>query len=75
MVIKAADQYSVPAGGALAVDRALFSKSITEKLSSHPLITIERGELKKLPVEDHISVIATGPLTSENLANDLKTFT
>ena len=74
-VIKTADSFSLPAGGALAVDRARFSKSITEKLSEHPLITVERGELKKLPGEDQISVIATGPLTSEDLANDLKSFT
>ncbi len=74
-VIKTADNCSIPAGGALAVDRSIFSKSITEKLSEHPLIKIERNELKKLPEEDQITVIATGPLTSENLAEDIKYFT
>jgi len=74
-VIKTADRNALPAGGALAVDRALFSKSVTDKLSDHPLITIERAELKKLPAENQITVLATGPLTSNHLAEDLKCFT
>ncbi len=75
LVIATADEYSVPAGGALAVDRSQFSKSLTEKISSNPLISIERNELKELPEKNQISVIATGPLTSDNLAEDLRRFT
>ncbi len=75
LIIKTADSFSLPAGGALAVDRSLFSKSITKKLSNHPHITIERTELKELPHETQIAVIATGPLTSQYLAEDLKGFT
>ena len=75
IVISTADQYAVPAGGALAVDRSQFSKRLTQKLSSNPLITIERKELKSLPKEKQVTVIATGPLTSDLLANDLRQFT
>ena len=75
LVIKTADIHSVPAGGALAVDRGKFSSAITQKLNSHPLIKIERGELKSLPNQSQIVVIATGPLTSESLAEDIKKFT
>ncbi len=74
-VIKTADKHSVPAGGALAVDRGVFSKYITEKISSHPLITVMREELKKLPENNQITILATGPLTSDSLAEDLKNFT
>ncbi len=74
-VINSADKHSVPAGGALAVDRSRFSADITEKITSHPLITVKRVELQKLPSEEQITVIASGPLTSKNLAEDLKNFT
>ncbi|WP_320664683.1 FADH(2)-oxidizing methylenetetrahydrofolate--tRNA-(uracil(54)-C(5))-methyltransferase TrmFO [Prochlorococcus sp. MIT 1223] len=75
LVIETADRHSVPAGGALAVDRSKFSAAITEKLYSHPHITVKREELKSLPSEKQLSIIATGPLTGECLANDLKKFT
>ena len=75
VIINTADEYSVPAGGALAVDRAQFSSAITKKLASNPLITIQRNEVKALPKKNQISVIATGPLTSDSLANELKEFT
>ncbi len=75
IVIKKADQHSVPAGGALAVDRSQFSLAITKELSSHPLIEIERREIKSLPRIDQITVLATGPLTSESLAESIKRFT
>ena len=75
IVLETADEHSVPAGGALAVDRSNFSKNLTEKLSSNPLITIERREQRLLPKENQITVLATGPLTSEVLAEDLKLFT
>ena len=75
IVIAKADQHSVPAGGALAVDRSQFSLSITNKLSSHPLIKIIRDECPCLPNAKEITILATGPLTSESLANDIKQFT
>lgn len=60
---------AVPAGGALAVDRDIFSEGVTKALTEHPLIQIERGEIAGLPPEDWDSVIiATGPLTSPALA-------
>ncbi|NPA32883.1 MAG: FADH(2)-oxidizing methylenetetrahydrofolate--tRNA-(uracil(54)-C(5))-methyltransferase TrmFO [Aquificae bacterium] len=71
IVIEAAKVARVPAGGALAVDREIFSSYITEKLSSHPRIKIVREEVKKIP-EDDIVVIATGPLTSEALSEEIK---
>ena len=75
IVISKADQHSVPAGGALAVDRSQFSLSITNELSSHPLIEVIRGECPCLPKTDQITILATGPLTSESLAEDIKEFT
>jgi len=75
IVIAKADQYSVPAGGALAVDRSQFSQSITNELSSHPLIEIKREECSCLPKPNQITILATGPLTSESLAEDIKEFT
>jgi methylenetetrahydrofolate--tRNA-(uracil-5-)-methyltransferase len=63
----------VPAGGALAVDRDVFSQNVTQKLEEHPLITIQRGEISGLPPQDWESVIiATGPLTSSPLAQALQ---
>ena len=75
IVINKADKHSVPAGGALAVDRSQFSLSITNELSSHPLITIIRDECPSLPKSQQITILATGPLTSELLAEDIKEFT
>ena len=68
-------KYSVPAGGALAVDRAKFSKSLTQTLSTHPLVEISRIEQLDLPDKKNITVIATGPLTSNELAYKIKNFT
>ncbi len=64
-----AARHSVPAGGALAVDRVGFSNAVTERLLAHPLITLERGEIAGLPPDgwDNV-IIATGPLTSPALA-------
>ena len=75
LIIKTADRYSVPAGGALAVDRSQFSKSLTEILSSHPLIEIKRIEQLDIPEKETITIIATGPLTSDALALKIKNFT
>ena len=70
LLIKTAFETSVPAGGALAVDRKLFSNKITDILTSHPNITIKKGELKDIPSEP--CLIATGPLTSDSLAEKIK---
>jgi methylenetetrahydrofolate--tRNA-(uracil-5-)-methyltransferase len=74
IVIGSADRHSVPAGGALAVDRGVFSSNLTETLAEHPLITLERGEIAEIP-RDGITVLTTGPLTSPALALDLQHFT
>ena len=71
LIIEAADATAVPAGKALAVDRDLFARFITDRLSADPLISIERREIHTLPVDDQQPVIiATGPLTSDTLARD-----
>ena len=66
LVLAAADQARVPAGGALAVDRALFSGYITEKLREHPLVTVAEEEVSEIP--EGPAIIATGPLTSDAMA-------
>src|SRR6476619_1701747 len=68
LIMRAGDQNQVPAGGALAVDRDGFSAAVTAALESHPLVTLERGEV--IPLDEWDSVIvATGPLTSPDLAS------
>ncbi len=74
LVMEAAEATRVPAGGALAVDRQLFSDYVTRKISSHPLITLEHGEVGDLPSEG-IVVVASGPLTSDALADSLSLLT
>jgi methylenetetrahydrofolate--tRNA-(uracil-5-)-methyltransferase len=74
IVIRKADEHQVPAGGALAVDRAVFSSDLTETLSRHPLIELRRGELAEIPT-DGIVVLTTGPLTTPALADRLRQFT
>ncbi len=66
LVIAAADFARVPAGGALAVDRERFSGFITEKLRNHPLVAVVSEEITKIPEGE--TIIATGPLTSDALA-------
>lgn len=73
LIMEAADHTSVPAGKALAVDRDAFAGYITKKLSEHPCIRIERREMTSLPEEP--AIIATGPLTSPSLAEELKKIT
>ncbi len=76
LILKSGDAARVPAGGALAVDRDLFSEDVTDALASHPLVTIERGEIAGLPPEDWDSVIiATGPLTSPALSQAVGSLT
>ncbi|GAB1155526.1 FADH(2)-oxidizing methylenetetrahydrofolate--tRNA-(uracil(54)-C(5))-methyltra nsferase TrmFO [Paenibacillus illinoisensis] len=71
LVLGAADRNAVPAGGALAVDRDGFSGEITSSLHQHPLIEVVNEELTSLP-EDGIVVVATGPLTSPALSEQIK---
>ena len=72
-LIKIAYECSVPAGNALAIDRELFSQKVTDKIENNPLITVIREELKEIP--EGPVIIASGPLTSEALANSIKEFT
>ncbi len=61
LVIHTADKHRVPAGGALAVDRGVFSHELTQTIANHPLITLKREELKQIPT-DGIIVLATGTI-------------
>ncbi|MDU0331390.1 MULTISPECIES: methylenetetrahydrofolate--tRNA-(uracil(54)-C(5))-methyltransferase (FADH(2)-oxidizing) TrmFO [Paenibacillus] len=74
LVLGAADRNAVPAGGALAVDRDGFSGEITRTLREHPLIEVVNEEIKEIP-QDGIVVIATGPLTSPALSEQIKQLT
>jgi len=76
LIMSAGDAHKLPAGGALAVDRDGFSAEVTQRLSEHPLIAIERGEIAGLPPAHWDSVIiATGPLTSPALAAAIQALT
>jgi len=73
LVLESAKHSEVPAGGALAVDRNLFSQYITAEVEENPNINLIREEVKKLPLEDYeVVVVASGPLTSDSLAQDIK---
>jgi methylenetetrahydrofolate--tRNA-(uracil-5-)-methyltransferase len=75
LVMRAADQARVPAGAALAVDRHVFSKAVTDAVSSHPRITVAREEIELVPAEDSgwsPVIVATGPLTSDALSADIQ---
>ncbi len=75
LVMRAADSHQVPAGGALAVDRDGFSAAVSAALAAQPLVTLVRGEVV-LPPDDWDSVIiATGPLTSPDLATTIRALT
>ncbi len=71
ITMQAAAQTSVSAGGALAVDRDDFAAFVTEKIKSHPNITVFNEEVSKIDFED-ITIIATGPLTSDALSEEIK---
>ncbi|MFP3983436.1 MAG: methylenetetrahydrofolate--tRNA-(uracil(54)-C(5))-methyltransferase (FADH(2)-oxidizing) TrmFO [Desulfurivibrionaceae bacterium] len=76
LVIEAAEITRVPAGKALAVDRQLFARHITEKIDNHPDIEIKRGEIKELSeIGGDLKILATGPLTSSPLADSLRQLT
>ncbi|MFC1887823.1 methylenetetrahydrofolate--tRNA-(uracil(54)-C(5))-methyltransferase (FADH(2)-oxidizing) TrmFO [Candidatus Cloacimonadota bacterium] len=64
-----AEKFSVPAGNALAINRSEFAKEVTKTIEQHPGIRVHRGEVSKL--EDELTIVATGPLTSEDLTEDL----
>ncbi len=72
IVMESALLNRVEAGGALAVDRIGFSKYITDKIKSHPMINVINEEVKTIP--DGPTIIASGPLCSEDLSNDIKKF-
>ncbi|CAM3890173.1 FADH(2)-oxidizing methylenetetrahydrofolate--tRNA-(uracil(54)-C(5))-methyltransferase TrmFO [Cohnella lubricantis] len=71
LILSAADNNAVPAGGALAVDREGFSGEVTSRLREHPLVTVVNEELTRIP-EDGIVVVATGPLTSPQLSEQIR---
>lgn len=73
VIIGAADRCAVPAGGALAVDRHEFAEYVTNAVSNHPLIEVVKEEITEIP--EGIVVIATGPLTSPSLSQQLKNLT
>ena len=76
LIMRAADSHQVPAGGALAVDREGFSAAVTAALEAHPLIEIVRKEIQSLALIDcDIKIIATGPLTSPDLAGEIAALT
>ncbi|MDQ0482879.1 FADH(2)-oxidizing methylenetetrahydrofolate--tRNA-(uracil(54)-C(5))-methyltransferase TrmFO [Guptibacillus hwajinpoensis] len=70
VIIKSADECAVPAGGALAVDRHEFAAKVTENVKNHPNVTVFSEECTKIP--DGPTIIATGPLTSKDLSDQLK---
>ena len=75
LIIKCADATQVPAGGALAVDRDKFSEMITETIKNHPDINVIEEELTEIPKGDIPVVVATGPLTSDSLSQDIRKYT
>ncbi len=74
-LIKAADQSAVPAGHALAVDRAEFSRRVAEAITAEPRITVHREEITTLDPQDGITILATGPLTSPALSASIAALT
>ena len=77
LLIKIADETSVPAGQALAVDREIFSKEVTKRIKENPLIEVINEEVTNIEelAKDGIVIIATGPLTSDALAKDIQNLT
>lgn len=73
-LIKVAYECRVPAGNALAIDRVGFSKKVTELIKNNENIELIREELKEVPIDKPV-IIASGPLTSDNLANKIQEFT
>lgn len=73
VIMQSADEHSVPAGGALAVDRERFSARVTELVCNHPNVTVRRQEVTAIP-KDGVTIVATGPLTSPKLSEDIRNF-
>ena len=74
LIMRCADETRLPAGGALAVDRTEFSRKVTHAISENPDITVVNKEVEELP-EDGITIIATGPLTSDALSGCISRLT
>jgi methylenetetrahydrofolate--tRNA-(uracil-5-)-methyltransferase len=70
LILTCADENAVPAGGALAVGREAFAQAVTARIEAHPLVSVHRDELHSIPAGRTV-VLATGPLTSESLAQDI----
>ena len=73
LIMECADAAQTPAGGALAVDRELFSRMVTEKIRSHPNITVREGEVREIPGRGDV-IVASGPLTADALAQNIREF-
>jgi len=73
IIMQCADSYSVPAGGALAVDREGFARAVTSRLEEHPLITVYREEYTD--IKNGVVLVASGPLTSDRLVEKIWEFT
>lgn len=73
LIIEAAQSARIPGGKALVVDRERFAQFVTERLENHPNIDIRREEVKEIP-KGEVVIVATGPLTSESLIEDLKKY-
>src|SRR5688572_23101622 len=73
LVVGTADAVRVPAGSALAVDRGLFARRMTEAIAAQPLVRLHRSEVLRIP-DDPVTIVATGPLTSEALAGEVAAF-
>ena len=73
MVLRVAEEVRVPAGSALAVDRGLFARRITETLEALPQVRLHRQEIPRIP-KDPVTIVATGPLTSDPLAAEIAAF-
>ena len=74
LIIRIADQVSLPAGSALAVEREEFSSRITKEVGNHPNIEVVRAEVADIPT-DQVTIVATGPLTSPHMAESLRRMT
>ena len=73
LIMRAADAHRVPAGAALAVDRERFSQAVTDAIEAHPLISVTREEVARVPADASMFplIVATGPLTSDALSGDI----
>ena len=75
IIMHCADKHSVPAGGALAVDREQFATCVTKVIEDHPLVEIKREECLQLQCDNGIVIVASGPLTSPELSKRIREFT